>query len=424
MGGGLLVVGFRVARPAGFGGAAEPVIGARQRNRALGDLGDTGEMPCAGLGVFQAAQRVPAGMEFGVGGVGRAFGGMRRNDAVGGLHVALIEQFARQDAALHPPRIGIDEGSAVRRRLQHDRGGLRKFLLPAQISGFGERVAGRTQIGRDGLEQAGRGLFAADRGGPRIRERFCAGEFSHSARRGDAFGIEHALHAKTVIRRRDDGAEFPDDQGFLPGVEFLGAPERGKHRARGLDLPKRRVRAGEQHDALERLRRGAAKGCHDRPRIGILPVERALAVLAQRSPARPSFERDGGCRYFAARHVFAAFHRDRPGEDVPVEAGFRQAVADGARRADIILGQCIEAAFQPGNAIGNREACFRHYDRGGRLGIQARAYGHRRRQGERCGDERKTMVAHGAHGVDHSLSLHDTKRNGYGKPYLRAVKGM
>ena len=109
----MLEIGLRRCRAAGLGRAAEPVIGARQRDRPVGDVGDAGEMLGRRVWIVEAAQRIPAGMEFGVGGVGRAFGGMRGGDPVGGLHVALVDQFARQHAALDPPGVGIDQRGAV-----------------------------------------------------------------------------------------------------------------------------------------------------------------------------------------------------------------------------------------------------------------------------------------------------------------------
>ena len=63
----LAVVRFGVSRCAGLGGAAKPVIGARQRDRAIRDLGDAGEVPRSGLRIVQSAKSVPAGVEFGIG---------------------------------------------------------------------------------------------------------------------------------------------------------------------------------------------------------------------------------------------------------------------------------------------------------------------------------------------------------------------
>ena len=64
-------------------------------------------------------------------------------------------------------------------------------------------------------------------------------------------------------------------------------------------------------------------------------------------------------------------HGDGPGENVVVEAGCGQAVANAARLADGSLGQRVEAAFQSGYAAGSRKAGVGHGDGGGRLRIDA-----------------------------------------------------
>ena len=144
---GLLVVGVGVARPAGFGGAAEPVIGARQRQRPVGDLGDPRKMRGRRLRIVEAAQRIPAGVEFGVDDVVGLFGRMRRDEPVGGLDVAMVDKLARQHPPLGPPFIGIDQRGLVARRLQHDCGGLGELLGAPQIFGLGEEIAGRALRG-------------------------------------------------------------------------------------------------------------------------------------------------------------------------------------------------------------------------------------------------------------------------------------
>ena len=241
----------------------------------------------AGLGIVQAAQRIPAGMEFGVGGIGGAFGGMRGNDPVGGLHVALVDQFARQHAALDPPGIGIDQRGAVRRRLQHDRGGVRKLLLLAQIFGLREDIAGRTLRGRHGLQQLGRVLVATEAAAQASASGCAPARLGHPLRRIHPVGIEHPLHAETVVGGRDDGAEFLDDRRLSFGFQLLGAPERRKHRARRLGVAKRHVGAGQDDDAFEGLRLAAVEGCTTVCGDRVLAVERALAVLAQGVGARP-----------------------------------------------------------------------------------------------------------------------------------------
>ena len=205
-------------------------------------------------------------MELGVDGVGRAFGGMRGGDPVGGLHVALVDQLARQHTALGPPRVGIDQCGAVARRLQHDCGGLGEFLLLAQIFGLGEEIAGRALARRappsSSLPAV---LVAANDCRPGIGQLLGAGKPGHALRRFDALGIEHALHAEAVVGGGDDAAELLDDRRFVRGVQLFRAPERRQHGARRIGVAERpyaRAQAAITPSA-------SAAGCRRKPAMTV-----------------------------------------------------------------------------------------------------------------------------------------------------------
>ncbi len=122
-------------------------------------------------------------MELRLGGVGGAFGGMRGDDRVGGLHVALVDQFARKHPAFDPPGVRIDQRATIRRRLHHHRGGIGKLLLLAQVFGLREEIAGRTLRGGHGLQQFGRVLVAPGRRRPGIGQLRGAGQAGDTLRR-------------------------------------------------------------------------------------------------------------------------------------------------------------------------------------------------------------------------------------------------
>ena len=92
--GALEVAGRRGLVAGGGGGAAEPVLGARQAERQARDGGELGEMPARGRRIVEEFERVPAGMELGFGAIGGRFGGMAGRDAVGEPGLAVLDQGA------------------------------------------------------------------------------------------------------------------------------------------------------------------------------------------------------------------------------------------------------------------------------------------------------------------------------------------
>ena len=210
------VVGFRVARPAGFCRPTKPVVGARQRNRVVGDFGN----PCKVHGrrswIVQASQRIPPRMEFRVDRVRRSFRGVLGGDAVGGLHVTGIDKLARQRASFDPPCVGVYQRRLVPWRLRHQRGRLREFLVSTQVPGFGKQVAGAALRGRNRVQKLARFLVSLDDGNPGVGERLRAGKPRDTLCRRHALGIEHTFHSIAVIGGRDELAEFPDDRRFIP----------------------------------------------------------------------------------------------------------------------------------------------------------------------------------------------------------------
>ncbi len=406
----LAVVGLRVSRCAGLGCAAKPVVCAGQGGRAFRDIGDAGEVFCAGLGIVQPAKRVPAGVEFGISGVDRAFCRVRCCDAIGGLHVSVVGQFARQDAPLQPPCVCVDDGSAVGRRLEHDGGCVGKLLLPPQQLRVREGITGRALRRGNGLEQRSCVLLAPNDCRPGLGQLFGVGEARYPVSRVDALGIEHPFHPGAVVGDLKDGAELLDDTQFVARLELLGAPEWRKHGPRFADLAKGRMRPREEEHAFHCLRRAVSEGGDGLSGLELLAIERSLAVAPQRACTWPGFQHRGRCGDVGARHVVAAPHGDRPNENAMFQAGFGKAVAYFARYCGSTLRQRVEPALQRNDvceaAVGYAiSRPIGQHDRGSGLGIDVCADGCGRHKGKRCGDERKAVAARGAHGVDHSPVL-------------------
>ncbi len=271
---------------------------------------------------------------------------MRRGYFIGRLHIVMVDQFARQDTALKPPGIGIDQRCAIGRCFQHHRGSFRKLLVSAQIFGFGECISGRTLLGRNGGEQFGCALVIANDCCPGFRKVLCAGKFSYAIGGIDSIGIEHAFHAGTMICLRQHIAKLFDDPHLVTRIELFGAPEWRQHRVRFFDFIKCDVRARKQYGALKRLWGSSAECLDDGSRVGTFAIKRPLGVAAQRFRAGPVGKRCRGCGNFRARHVRAAVHGDRPCQDMPVEAGRRQPLTELSGFADLICGQGVEAVLQ------------------------------------------------------------------------------
>ena len=111
---GSVIKAARILRAAQrLGGAALPVIAARQRDRVDDAFADPGEMAERERRVAQKAQRDPAGGELLLGAIVLV---VRRRGSVGDLigefAVAEIEQFARKQPPLDPPLIDVAELSA------------------------------------------------------------------------------------------------------------------------------------------------------------------------------------------------------------------------------------------------------------------------------------------------------------------------
>src|SRR5690606_21263003 len=70
---GALVVLACITRPTRLSGAAEPVIGSRQRDGTVGDFRDAREVASAGSCVTEAAERVPTCVKFRINRLCRAF---------------------------------------------------------------------------------------------------------------------------------------------------------------------------------------------------------------------------------------------------------------------------------------------------------------------------------------------------------------
>jgi hypothetical protein len=283
----------------------------------------------------------------------------------------------------------------------------------SQISCFREIIARRSHFGRHGLQQIRRILLTTNDGGPRLGEGLGAGELGNAVRGIDPLDVEHAFHAGAVVLRLKDRAKFLDDALLFGSLELCRAPEGRDDGACIPDLPERCVRAGQQDDAVERLRPAVAEDAYDPLWIGGFTIECAFAVPTQPRHAWPVRQGDGRARDIYAGHIPAAVKGDRPGEDVPVEAGFGQAVTDSARLADVHRLDRVEPGLQYGDLTSRRDhASVGHgkYDRRRFLfGAYPRGS---RRQRQRGGDESEAAIAPVAQLADHALSLHETDANG------------
>ena len=325
-------------------------------------------------------------------------GRMCRDQLVGGLDVAVVDQLARQHAPVRPPFVGIDQCILVARRLEHDISRLSELLGAPQIFGFGEEIAGRALRRRHRIEQLAGVLVVAQHRGPGVGERLGAGQFGHALCRFRAFRVEHALHAEAMVGDRKNRAELLDDGRFVGRFELLGAPERRQHGARRVGLVQRQMRAGKHLHALDRLRLAIGEGRDHRLRIRLLAIESALAVVAQRLGARPLRENLRRLGDLGARYGRVAAHGDRPGQYVPVERIILERLALAARLVDVAGRQRIEPGLERGDVVAlvSGKNC--------RLGVRQRD---RRRQRQRIhaaahGDRR--MRRHLGPGRAHALA--------------------
>ncbi len=336
---GLLVIGARIAGAARFRRAAEPIEGARLRQRARGDRLNATEMLGGGRRIVEIAKRIPAGMELGLDGLRLPFGGMVGDEAIGGLAVALLQKHPRDDAPLVPPCVGIDQTVAVARGALDQGRRLFDPVLLAQVLGGGEEIAGvRAQIGRHlGQERVGIAV-AANGGGAGAEERFRVGEARETLRIRHAVGVKQHVHAELVIGPRQKRAEVRHHLRFGRLVELLVTPEAHDQALRLAGLTQLDIGAGKRHRAFGRARRVLPEGGHDVARRHPLAVQRALQIGADHLHAGPAAQLHRRVSDFGGRNVGRAAQGDRPGENVPVERAGRHALANGQRARNVAPG--------------------------------------------------------------------------------------
>ena len=116
-------------------------------------------------------------------------------------------------------------------------------------------------------------------------------------------------------------------------LELFGPPERRQHGARGVDVAKRKMRAGEHHHALERLRLAAAEGLRS-PSAAAGSRDRARVRCCLRSVvARPV--RTGLARRRQSRR---STRRRRPSARSPRQGCAGRATSPAGSRARRALG--------------------------------------------------------------------------------------
>lgn len=123
----------RLAVLGGFRGATQPVPGTACRKRPVRDFENAGEMPARRLWIVQRPQRIPAGMKFGVGDIGRFGCHMAGDDAVSLAILAEIGKPARDDPLFVPPGAAADQLVSLARHLFEKLCRFFVALLPAQV---------------------------------------------------------------------------------------------------------------------------------------------------------------------------------------------------------------------------------------------------------------------------------------------------
>ena len=209
----------------------------------------------------------------------------------------------------------------------------RELLGAPQISGFGEEIAGRALRGRHRVEQLAGLLVAAQHRRPGIGELLGAGQ--RRQRAAPISGARHRACAPCGSGGRQSEWTAPNSlmMAASSAASSFSVRQNGDSTARAASgCPSARcARARIVTPWIVCGSRLAERLDHDL-RIGVLAIERAFAVAAQRLGAGPLRENLRGLGDLAARHACLAAHGDRPGQDVPVERIVTAAARDTRAR--------------------------------------------------------------------------------------------
>ena len=307
-------------------------------------------MPGRGLGIVQELERVPAGVELGLGAVGGRLGGMARRDAVGELGLVLLDQGARDQTALDPPGIGVDQLAGVSGGRQQQLGGLVDLVGTAQRLNArikGERIVPH-RPGQGGQLAIG-GLALLDRRDHRLGER----QLVLADEGGDAQCIvrlpviEQPVHARLVVRGGQQVAELGEDGLLVRPGDVLVAPEAADERGRVLlpaagDVGLRQLDGGGVGDRL-----GRAERLDDARGGQVLAGNRLFVADAQERLAGPVAELLAHRQDARGGHRLAAAGGDQPVDDLDVDR-VGQGIGGDGRRSRVAVVDELQGQLEPG----------------------------------------------------------------------------
>ncbi len=274
-----------------LGGAAAPIAGPRQRGR-VGDAGAHAREVLGGAGgILEEAQRDPARRELVLDPV--VFLGRRHgfpHHSIGRRGVADVEKLARDQPALDPPLVGVDDLGDVARRPEHVLGGLGDLVGAAQQLNVAEQEAGipvgaRRQI----LEQRlGIRSLRVERRAHLRNSRLDTAETIGGAQRSPGVvGVEAAFHAGLFIRPGDEVAEGAEDLLFGVARQRFGTPGIADQRLRAGTVALGEQGAAERKASLGGNRPVAGEGA-DGGEVGLFLPQHGFGPPAEHRDAGPA----------------------------------------------------------------------------------------------------------------------------------------
>ena len=362
----------------GRGRAAHPVFGAREAERHGRDGRDLGEMSGCGLGIVQEFERIPTGVELGLGAIARRFAGVARRYAVGELGLVLLDQGAGDQTTLDPPGIGVHQLAGAAGRRQEQVGGLVDLVGAAQRA---DACIESKRIVTDRLGQSCQLAIGVLVALDRRDHRLCQGKLVLAEEGGDAQGIvgltcvEQPIHARLVIGGGEYVTELGEDGLFVRLREILVAPEAADQRRGVLLAAAGDIGFGEPDRGAVRDGRRCAEGLDRGGGRQFLLGHRLFVAQAQEGLARPVAELLA-CRLDArGRHLVAAADGNQPVDDLDIDR-VGQGIGRNRCRCRIVVVEQLEGELEPGR-VQSRRDCRGKDGKRGRI--------HRRRiAGLRC----------------------------------------
>lgn len=266
-------------------------------------------MFACGFGIVEGAQRIPAGMEFGVGNIRRFACHMTRNDPVCLTILPEIGEPARNDPLLVPPGAAIDQHFRIARHL------LDQFGRLFEILGTPEGLKADEEQGRvlcpglvDGCNQRIDILRARNQTCPGLVKRLCLTERGKPLCLARPLAVEQIVHARAMVGRRQQAGKFRYHPVFGRDIQRIAAPEVADE-AGGPGL----VAAGEmgacqKHRAFGRLGRSVAEGGEHGGGRWVFAEERLFRIRPEGFEPRPALKLPLGARNLGRRHVAEPRH--------------------------------------------------------------------------------------------------------------------